>query len=212
MIFDQAFFTSNTMIKILYIEDNSAHIELAHRSLENSETGFNLQTASTIADALSLLKDNDYDVILSDHRLPDGSGLDVIRIAHEQKLSTAIVLITNQEDINTAIAALKAGAVDYIVKQSDYLHKLPIVLNNAYKHTQIEKQKKALSEIENKYRNIFENAVEGIFQSSPDGRFLSVNPAMAQIYGYKSPEEMIEKISDISTQIHLSADSRRPVY
>ncbi len=196
------------MIKILYIEDDSAHIELTRRSLENSGAEFNLQTASTITDAFSLLKDNVYDVILSDYRLPDGSGLDVIRIAHEQQLSTAIVLITNQEDINTAVAALKAGAVDYIVKQSDYLHKLPIVLSNAYKHTQIEKQKKELNEIENKYRNIFENAVEGIFQSSPDGRFLSVNPAMAQIYGYKSPEEMIEKISSISTQIHLSADSR----
>ncbi|MDO9300477.1 MAG: GAF domain-containing protein, partial [Anaerolineales bacterium] len=187
---------------------DSAHIELTRRSLENSGAEFNLHTAPAITDAFTLLKDNDYDVILSDYRLPDGSGLDVIRIAHEQNLSTAIVLITNQEDINTAVAALKAGAVDYIVKQSDYLHKLPIVLGNAYKHTQIEKQKKALNEIENKYRNIYENAVEGIFQSSPDGRFLSINPAMAQIYGYKSPEEMIKKISDISTQIYLSANTR----
>ena len=97
------------MIRILYIEDDSAHIELTHRSLENSGVEFNLQTAPTITDAFSLLKDNDYDVILSDYRLPDGSGLDVIRIAHEQKLSTAIVLITNQEDINTAIAALKGN-------------------------------------------------------------------------------------------------------
>jgi len=195
------------MIKILYIEDDSAHIELTSRALENSGNEFDLQTASTITNAFSLLKDNYYDVILSDYRLPDGSGLDVIRIAQEQMLSTAIVLITNLEDINTAVAALKAGAVDYIVKQSDYLLKLPIVLSNAHKHTQIERQKKALSEIENKYRNIFENAVEGIFQSSPDGHFLSVNPAMAKIFGYKSPEDMIENINNIGVQIHLLADS-----
>jgi len=49
----------------------------------------------------------------------------------------------------------------------------------------------ALRLAEEKYRNIFENAVEGIFQSTPDGRFISVNAAMARIYGYASPEDMI---------------------
>ena len=50
---------------------------------------------------------------------------------------------------------------------------------------------------ERDYRNIFEHAVEGIFQSTLEGRFISVNPAMARIYGYDSPEEMIAAISDI---------------
>lgn len=44
---------------------------------------------------------------------------------------------------------------------------------------------------ENKYRNIFENAVEGIFQAGPDGRYAHVNPAMARMHGYDSPEEML---------------------
>jgi len=196
------------MIKILYIEDDSAHIELTSRSLENSGAQFNLQTASTIADAFSLLKNNEYDVILSDYRLPDGSGLDVINIANNQNISTAIVLITNQEDINTAIAALKAGAVDYIVKQSDYLLKLPIVLGNAFKHTQLEKQKKAFNTIEDKYRNIYENAVEGIFQSSVDGRFIRVNPAMAIIYGYTSSDDMVNSVANINKQIYVSTENR----
>ncbi len=196
------------MIKVLHIEDDFAHVELTNRSLETSEIVFNLDTAPTIGEAIFLLKNTEYDVILSDYRLPDGSGLDIIKFVVEQNLPAAVVLITNQEDINTAITALKAGAVDYVVKQSDYLHRLPIVLNNAYKHSQLEKQKNALREAENKYRNIYENAVEGIFQSSIEGRFISVNPAMAHIYGYASPDDMLSSVILINKQIHTSDENR----
>ncbi len=51
--------------------------------------------------------------------------------------------------------------------------------------------------------NIFEQAPEGIFQSTLDGHFIKVNPAMARIYGYDSPEEMVLAITDIGKQIHV---------
>jgi len=61
-----------------------------------------------------------------------------------------------------------------------------------------------LRQSEEKYRNIFENAVEGIFQSTEDGRFLSVNPALAKMYGYGSPEEFIASITDIEKQLYVN--------
>lgn len=57
---------------------------------------------------------------------------------------------------------------------------------------------------ENKYRTIFENSPQGFFQSTPQGRFVNVNPSMARIFGYASPEEMIAQVTDINTQNHLS--------
>jgi diguanylate cyclase (GGDEF)-like protein/PAS domain S-box-containing protein len=65
----------------------------------------------------------------------------------------------------------------------------------------------ALEQAEQKYRGIFENAVEGIFQSSPAGRYLTVNPMLAQIYGYSSPTELIETLTDIEHQLYV--DPRR---
>ena len=62
---------------------------------------------------------------------------------------------------------------------------------------------KALQEAENKYRGIFENAVIGIFQSTPKGRLLSVNPALARMHGYDSPEEMIAAITDMGHQVFV---------
>lgn len=63
-------------------------------------------------------------------------------------------------------------------------------------------------EAEKNYRSIFENAVEGIFQSTFEGRFLKVNPAMARILGYDSPEELIKNVSDISSQIYVHPEDR----
>lgn len=61
---------------------------------------------------------------------------------------------------------------------------------------------------EKKYRDIYENATEGIFQSTPQGTFLSVNPAMAHIHGYDTPEEMIAAVSDIAHQIYADPQAR----
>ncbi len=54
----------------------------------------------------------------------------------------------------------------------------------------------ALRRAEAKFRGIFENAVEGIFQFSPDGRYLSANPAMAAIFGYDSPDDLVQAFSE----------------
>ncbi|NJK27340.1 MAG: PAS domain S-box protein, partial [Coleofasciculaceae cyanobacterium SM2_3_26] len=66
----------------------------------------------------------------------------------------------------------------------------------------------ALRDAEAKYRSIFENATEGIFQTSLDGRYLSVNPALAKIYGYDSPQELIESITNVATQLYVNPARR----
>ncbi len=75
----------------------------------------------------------------------------------------------------------------------------------------ISKRKQAeetLQQIEQKYRSIFENAVEGIFQTTPDGRYITVNPMLARIYGYDSPEELIATITDIKYQLYVDPNRR----
>ena len=59
------------------------------------------------------------------------------------------------------------------------------------------------AELAQRYHFIFENSPEGIFQSSPEGRYLNVNPAMAKIYGYDSPQDMLASVIDIAKQIYI---------
>jgi PAS domain S-box-containing protein len=61
---------------------------------------------------------------------------------------------------------------------------------------------------EEQYSKIVENAIDGVFQSTPDGRFLSVNPALARMYGYESPEDMLSSVSNISIQLYVDSDVR----
>lgn len=66
----------------------------------------------------------------------------------------------------------------------------------------------ALQKSEIRYRSIFENALEGIFQTAPDGSYLNANPALAKLYGYPSPQELIADLQDISQQLYLDSSQR----
>jgi len=74
--------------------------------------------------------------------------------------------------------------------------------------TERKRSEEALRQAEEKYRSIFENALEGIFQSTADGHYISANPALAKIYGYASPEELIESLTDIEHQLYVEPQSR----
>lgn len=65
-----------------------------------------------------------------------------------------------------------------------------------------------LQDAEEKYRTIFENAAEGIFQITLEGSYLSANPALAKLYGYSSPEELIASIHDLSRQVYVQPRRR----
>lgn len=58
------------------------------------------------------------------------------------------------------------------------------------------------------YHNIFENSIMGIYQSIPGGRYLSVNPAFARLFGYDSPEELIASVTDIGHQFYVNPQDR----
>ncbi|MBD2743461.1 PAS domain S-box protein [Coleofasciculus sp. FACHB-1120] len=66
----------------------------------------------------------------------------------------------------------------------------------------------ALRQAEERYRSIFENAVEGIFQTTPDGRFINANPALARLYGYSSPEELIANVTSVERQLYVDPNRR----
>ena len=63
--------------------------------------------------------------------------------------------------------------------------------------------------MEAKYRSMFENAVSGIFQTTPDGHYISATPALARLYGYNSPEEMMGNLMDIEHQLYVEPRRRK---
>lgn len=73
----------------------------------------------------------------------------------------------------------------------------------------VQDRTKELRDSQKKYQNMFENAVEGIFQTTPDGRFIRVNPALALMYGYESPERLVQSIMNIAAEIYTDQERRK---
>lgn len=74
--------------------------------------------------------------------------------------------------------------------------------------SELKETEKALREAEKKYSSIFENAIEGIFQTTPDGCYLSANPALARIYQYESPEELIAEMNIMERPLYVDPERR----
>jgi PAS domain S-box-containing protein len=73
----------------------------------------------------------------------------------------------------------------------------------------VEERTNEVKESEKKYRDMFENAAEGIYQTTPEGRFLTANPALAHMYGYESPSELAQTITNIGTEIYADPERRK---
>ncbi|MGI0482213.1 EAL domain-containing protein [Geminocystis sp. CENA526] len=67
----------------------------------------------------------------------------------------------------------------------------------------------ALNKAESRYRHFFENAIEGIFQTTPDGYYLNANNALAKIYGYDTPVQLIENLNDIENSLYVQPHRRK---
>jgi PAS domain S-box-containing protein len=74
--------------------------------------------------------------------------------------------------------------------------------------TALKRTESELRDAEEKYRSIFENAIEGIFQSTAEGSYLSVNPALATMFGYNSPDELMSSVTHIARQLYVLPNRR----
>jgi PAS domain S-box-containing protein len=123
-------------------------------------------------------------------------------------LLTKTTIIRPIQRLQTSAEQLSHGSLDHPidVERDDELGSLArsfTVMRDA-----IKLQMRELQTAEKKYRDIFENAVEGIFQLSPDGRIISANRALAIIFGYDSPEELIALLTTIMDHYYHPWENR----
>jgi PAS domain S-box-containing protein/putative nucleotidyltransferase with HDIG domain len=131
-------------MRVLYVEDDPIDADLTRRELSRAEPKIELSIVRSEAETLQCLEQyQNYDLMLTDLRLPDGSGFELLAHVREKGLPLAVVMITGQGDEATAVAMLKAGADDYVVKRQGYLSRLPVVLESALVRYRTEAEKRS---------------------------------------------------------------------
>ncbi|WP_254174606.1 putative bifunctional diguanylate cyclase/phosphodiesterase [Planktothrix pseudagardhii] len=120
--------------------------------------------------------------------------------------SIGVPIISHSEQIIGYLCLLH----DQPIKNEDRIQSLiHIFAGRIVAELERKQAEEAQQKAEAKYRSIFENAIEGIFQSTPDGYYLSANPALARIYGYDSPEDLIQNLRNISEQLYVNPKERQ---
>ncbi|ROV56089.1 sigma-54-dependent transcriptional regulator [Neisseria chenwenguii] len=99
---------------VLVVDDEADIRDLMEMTL--MKMGLRVETASGVEEAKNKLDDNDYSLVLTDMRMPDGSGLEVVQYIDELMLDTPVAVITAFGNADQAVEALKAGAFDYLQK------------------------------------------------------------------------------------------------
>jgi PAS domain S-box-containing protein len=197
--------------RILYVECNPADIELTQRHFAEAAPHFGLDLVRSSSDALARLQERPFDLVMTDLRLPDMSALDLLTEAKHRGINVPFVIITGGGDEATAIAALKLGAYDYIVKRDSYLTQLPYAIDNAIARFQLVQLNQLLrTELEERKRlqqstaeslalldTLQIHAPIGIAFIDCDFRFRLVNDELAAIDGVPIGRHLGKPVSDV---------------
>lgn len=129
------------MAKILVIDDQRSIRNTLKDILENE--GHEVDTAEDGLDGIAKFNDNKYDLVLSDIKMPNMDGMEVLQKIKETDTDTAVIMISGHGNIDTAVDAIKKGAYDFIVKPPD-LNRLLITIRNAVERTSLVEETKVL--------------------------------------------------------------------
>jgi PAS domain S-box-containing protein len=174
--------------RILFIEDNEGHIELVRRAFAAATDRYAIRFAGSLQEALLLWPTFSPELVVSDFRLPDGTGLDLLKTIPESA-PIPIIIMTSHGSEQVAVEAMKAGAHDYIVKSEGALATLPKLCGVVLREWAQKEQTRLAQQELNIWMEIFRNAEWGVaFNRADIPKLETINQAYARMHGYTLEE------------------------
>ena len=179
-------------VRILLLEDNDADAELVEVELRRAELDFTARRVVTRPDFERALREFHPDIIVSDHQLPQFSGVAALELARARAPHAPFILLTGSLDEETAVEYMKAGAADYILKGR--LTRLGPAVRGALER---ERMKRQLREREEYFRSLIEQAMDIIAVLDADGAVRYASPSVLPLLGYGAEELVGQHIFDL---------------
>jgi len=183
-----------TPLRLLMVEDSEADAELILRELSRggyAVTSERVQTEAALAGALSR---QEWDLVLSDYTMPHFSASGALATLEASGLDLPLIIVSGTIGEETAVAALHAGAGDFVLK--DRLSRLIPAIERELRECRVraarQRAELALRESEARYRRIIETTNEGVWLLDADSKTTFVNGRMGALLGY-SPDELMDR-------------------
>lgn len=184
------------MRSILIVEDDITYGMMLKTWL--GKKGFQVTSASSIARAQKLIETEHIDLILSDLRLPDKDGIDLLKWLGERGLPIPLIIMTGYADIQSAVQTMKLGACDYIAKPvnpDELLKKMDEALNTS---SDVSKQMMHSPQTDDAFAP--NRSSVSSKQMMPSGK--EKNPAEKDTTGVSAPSDFLEGESDAARQLY----------
>jgi len=175
------------LVKVLLVEDDAADTRLVERLLAECSlhAKFAVESVGSLSEAIECLTNREYDIVLADLGLPNSSGIETVQRIRETNPNLPIVVLTGLEDEETGLLAIKADAVDYLVKGQQLENMLVRTLLFALERKKAQEQLKVSKA---SFHNIVEKSTDGIIVMDKDGVVQFVNHAAEALFGRKAEE------------------------
>ncbi len=189
-------------IKVLFIGRDERFAQEAAGIVR--ETGVTLEFAD-FERAVGALKSNSYDAILFEPVTPNAAGLFQITSLAILAPQLPIIVVGSIKDEGFAVETNNAGAQGFLARETFEPYLVRRTIRCALER-QIERV--ALVAEKENYYGIFDHLIEGIFRTTPDGHYVMANVALARIYGYDSPADLMANITDIAHKLYVEPHRR----
>ena len=185
--------------QVLIVEDNPADAELLARELRRAGFFPSLQRVDTEAEFAACLHP-DLDLILSDYAMPAFSGLRALEMLVESGLEIPFILISGNIGEDVAVAAMKLGAADYLLK--DRLARLGPAIHQALEQARLRRDRKQSESALALFRTLVDQSSDTIEVVDPlTGRFLDVSENGPEVLGFTRTEYLSLQVSDIDPTV-----------
>jgi PAS domain S-box-containing protein len=177
--------------KILLLEDDSVDRKSIIRLVKKENLPYDCSEADSVKQANQLLSEQDFDVIVADYNLGDGTAYDILETVKD----IPIIVVTGSGDEKVAIKAWRAGAYDYLIKDLDqnYLQIVPITIENAIQHKKTLGKLQLLSEA-------IRSTEDSVYITDIEDKIIFVNKAFCDTYGYHEDEIIGSKCGILSDE------------
>jgi len=145
------------MSKILIVEDEAAIRRVLKKIISEENDTYQVEEAEDGLEGIELIKNNDYDLVLCDIKMPKMDGVEVLEKAKKIKPETPIVMISGHGDLDTAVNTMRLGAFDYISKPPDLNRLLNTVRNALDRKVLVLENKRLKKKVSKNYEMIGES-------------------------------------------------------